>query len=191
MDLRPAADYIITVVYTEPGMEFGNRDLTCEEFIHQSLKYDCMYQLQCLPPDTLEEPGGPAENSIIVVDTEPGMEFGNRNLTYEEFIRHCLEYYCMHQLQCLLPDTVEEPNCFEENNRHKAFKVFMQNISCCVFNDSLCVNTDTLVDTPFFPHVNEAYFHRVFRPYLVTMLTRPLDSASYPLKTINEVPLKL
>lgn len=45
----------ILLVDTSPRLDFGRRDLTCEGFIRQFLKFHVTPQLPCNPPDTLTD----------------------------------------------------------------------------------------------------------------------------------------
>lgn len=49
MDTRTPFDTDISVVDTEPVMDFGRRDLNCEEFIRHLFKIYVTRQIQCLP----------------------------------------------------------------------------------------------------------------------------------------------
>lgn len=48
-DARPVMDVSISMVDTEPGMDFNRLDFTCEEFLLHFVRR----QIQCPPPDAL------------------------------------------------------------------------------------------------------------------------------------------
>lgn len=69
--------------------------------------------------------------------------------------------------------------------------MFRQYLSHWIFDEPICVNTDTLVYTPLLLDANEAVFHRHFSPHLVTILNHPNNDASYPWKRMVDARMEL